>query len=157
MSTKTYRSPGEGSSTPGQPGNTPATVHLIHHRGATYELRLVCCNKQNCTKCNDNGRMRPSHGPYWYLCYTSHSKTCRAYLGKDLDTTLFRDENGHISIALIRAGKPKRSPVPIGHVGGPAQVDMLEHPPDPDAPESKSFRQKFRTWLHGSQDPPKDV
>lgn len=145
------------SSTPGTPGATPATVHVLRHRGATYELRLVCCNKPNCTKCNVDGRMHPSHGPYWYLCYTSHRKTCRAYLGKHLDTRKFRNADGVLDLNLVRTDRHKKSPIPVAHVGGPGQTDMLEDPPVPDSKSERSLREQFRDWLHGPKHPPKDV
>lgn len=68
----------------------------------TYERSYVDCGKSNCSRCHTPTVHRPSHGPYWYLCYSFHGKWKRIYLGKNLDTTLFITSNGHVDHAAIR-------------------------------------------------------
>jgi len=91
---------------------TPAphnsTVQSLRVNGATYESRLVCCYKPGCRSCNVDGQHVPSHGPYWYLCFTLKGKTKRRYLGKHLDTSRFRDSNGLIDIGLVTSAQPRR-------------------------------------------------
>jgi len=131
----------------------PATVHTLTTGGVTYELRLVCCGKTNCSKCNAHGRMRPTHGPYWYLCYSSRGRTCRAYLGKHLDTTRFRDPNGNISLALIRARRSLRDPVETANHDAPGQVDLADEAAIAEAPHQRSLVGRAFDRVFGPGDP----
>lgn len=138
-----------------EPGSTPATVHILHSRGATYELRLVCCNKVNCSKCYQDGRMRPTHGPYWYLCYTNKGKTARAYLGKDLDTARFRGPDGDISIALIRQRRKAGPPGPPPDPQISRQLNALDEAAAHAPPQTPSLRATFAHYLRAWKRTPK--
>lgn len=122
------------------PIGTRATVQTLVYRGATYELRLVCCNRTNCSRCNAEGRMRPTHGPYWYLCYTSRGRTCRVYMGKNLNTSLYRDDTGRISVALIKA-RPRRSRPSLPQASNPPAAEASA---TVDVPESRAPRARAK-------------
>jgi len=135
------------------PPGGPATVHTLTTGGVTYELRLVCCGKTNCGRCNQDGRMRPTHGPYWYACYSSRGRTCRAYLGKHLDTNRFRDENGNLSLKLIRARRGLHDPVETSNHDAPRQVDLVDEAAIADSPRGKSLVGKAFDRVFRNHDP----
>lgn len=142
----------------GHSNNAPTEVlQSVHYRGAIYELRLINCGKPNCRKCNSPGGSRPAHGPYWYLRFTQGGRTRRKYLGKDLDTRLYRDSSGRISLTAIAAARAKNPPpdpdlAPSTLEDRENSADLSEIPA-----KTESFLRKARNWLqngHHTQNTP---
>lgn len=104
-----------------------ATKQVVRIQGVTYESKLVDCGKSACRRCNPGGARCPSHGPYWYLCYTYQARTCRVYLGKDLDTARFRGPDGELDLDLVRAAhrQPKLAPPPAPRPATPGEPTVL--------------------------------
>lgn len=108
-------------------------------QGRSYEQRRVNCGKPNCGKCNPpGGDSRPSHGPYWYLCVRRNHRWRRVYLGKELDTQKYIDNDGNVDFDQICHRRPKGTPGEGMSAVEPGQRDMLDDAPgvvlDPDAP-----------------------
>jgi hypothetical protein len=74
-----------------------------------YELRLVDCRSLRCLKCGGNTKIgrHPTHGPYWYLVARSPATRRRVtvYIGKKLDTTIYRTEKGQFDDAAYALRK----------------------------------------------------
>ena len=119
---------------------TPAphnsTVQSLRVNGATYESRLVCCYKPGCRSCNVDGQHVPSHGPYWYLCFTLKGKTKRRYLGKHLDTARFRNSAGLIDIDLVTSTQADRLLRTIQDAQDPAHETRPVDPPNAGDPHT---------------------
>jgi len=92
-------------------------VQRVTVGGRYYEQRLVRCGKENCSRCN-GGTKPPGHGPYWYLVVTKGPRTRRIYLGKDLDTRRYVDQEGRIDWRSVERGKQEGAPAaaPVGRV-----------------------------------------
>lgn len=90
------------------PDSTPATLTSFRVGSRTYERRYVDCGKEGCHRCNRGHYRRPTHGPYWYLCFAQKGSWIRIYQGKELDTTKFVTADGRIDFAAIRARKTKQ-------------------------------------------------
>lgn len=134
-----------------QPEKEPKSYSTVQShfsiRDRHYEARLVDCGKPNCTKCGGRGRRHPSHGPYWYLCYTHQARWYRQYLGKEVDTSRFVTAHGNLDIIALRAKRRNRriQPAEKSHEipgqlemeppGAPGDIPAAgaAPPPDPDA------------------------
>jgi hypothetical protein len=55
----------------------PRVVDQFRHEGKSYQLRLIHCGREKCSKC--------PHGPYWYVVIQPGTgKTITRYVGKRL-------------------------------------------------------------------------
>lgn len=95
---------------PNVPGPLPGkrTVRTIKERGVVYEQRFNTCGKKNCARCNGTAETVLGHGPYWYFCITLRGKWFRIYMGKNLDTSKYRDAEGEPDWNAIRARRKGR-------------------------------------------------
>lgn len=100
----------------------------------TYERCLVDCGKKNCSRCRPPDGRRPSHGPYWYLCFVYKGKWRRIYIGKNLSTTLFIDSDGRVDWTAIVASRSKE--ITKAYAPAPAAID-IKIPEIPDAGEDR--------------------
>lgn len=115
MATKTFR-----------PAHS-CVVSAFWHRSRRYEQRLVNCGKSNCSKCHPPGAIaRPTHGPYWYLCARRGHKWRRIYLGKELDTEKYIDNDGNIDWTQIGHRRAKGTPGEGSSTIEPGQLDILD-------------------------------
>ncbi len=108
---------------PPVPGEGPAVVESFRFQNRIYELRRNSCGKKNCATCDG---VRPAHGPYWYLCVSCRRRWTRIYLGKDLDTRKFVNEDGTIAHPAGRTLRPEEIPPPGLEVDEPGQQHLFE-------------------------------
>lgn len=96
------------NSEPPRPRRTSAVVNALETCNRRYESRLIDCGKIRCSRCGGAGDRHPSHGPYWYLCFTHAGRWHRQYLGKTLDTNRFITSSGNLDMTAL-LGKRRRS------------------------------------------------
>jgi len=115
------------------PPDGPSTARVLEVGSRTYELRWVCCRKTNCKKCYTPNGWVPSHGPYWYLCYSTARKTHRLYIGKNLNTQKYIGADGRINFGAVNAVRKRTmDPITINEHQMPGQLDAIrEAPPQP--------------------------
>lgn len=86
-------------------------VHTFQSGPATYEQKFQKCRKPECwcqhPQAPDYAGPH-GHGPYWYLCFRHMKGWTRIYLGKNLDTTRFRNPDGSINFAEVQARRDER-------------------------------------------------
>ncbi|KKM63411.1 hypothetical protein LCGC14_1511720 [marine sediment metagenome] len=81
-------------------GGTEAKKGMCHSRvrieERVYEYRYVRCGAKGCWCGNNQAGRKAGHGPYWYLCGADVGHWRKIYLGRELDTTLWRTSDGGI-------------------------------------------------------------
>lgn len=114
-----------------EPGVGKAVVESFRFHGRIYELRKNSCGKKNCTVCDGS---RPAHGPYWYVCISRHGRWRRVYIGKDLDTAKFVNDQGLLEIPTKKDRPIEPCPTPEGVIDEPGQGLLFDGKPDPPDP-----------------------
>lgn len=61
-----------------------------------YERRYVQCGRAGCWCASGSKDGKPGHGPYWYVCGADGGRWRKLYLGRELDTSAWRGEDGAI-------------------------------------------------------------
>ncbi|MBA7695814.1 hypothetical protein ES703_104453 [subsurface metagenome] len=112
------------------PLSTKATVNAFSIGSRHYEQRFNDCGKINCNKCGGSGPRHPSHGPYWYLCVLAKGAWRRIYLGKELDTTRFVNDDGTIDWAAVKQKRILKTYTEQTNVEAPGQLNCAGEPID---------------------------
>lgn len=118
---------------------TTAVQASFVHEGRTYESRLVNCGKRNCSYCHPPDLLpRPTHGPYWYLCGTRNGRWSRIYLGKNLDTSRYVNDDGSIDWEHAKRPHSTRGRPPNLGAIPPGQLDALDELTLQEAPTDET-------------------
>lgn len=94
-----------------EPSHARMIVQTVEVGRRWYEQRYQLCHKKNCQVCYGEHHgidMPPGHGPYWYMVTWKWPKRVRIYIGKELDTGRFIQQNGEIDWAAIAARRKAR-------------------------------------------------